>query len=124
MSNEWLTNVKRGDAVIVCGRYGSTKYVQKVLRLTPTRIIVGTPSARLDGANTETAYRKTDGHQVGDSSFGSNSLMEGTPEAIQAVLDENRRIKLADQLGHRNWRNCSLKDLEAITAILSVKEPR
>jgi single-stranded DNA-binding protein len=115
----WLAELKKGDRVIVSGRYGSERYVQTVLRLTATRILVGTPSARIDGADAETAFRKSDGHEIGAHPYSGRALVEGTPEAVQAVSNENKRIKLADALAHRNWRNVSLEKLEQITAILT-----
>jgi hypothetical protein len=110
---DWLVAAKQGDPIIIYGRLGEDARVGRINRTTKTRIFVIVPPY-----NIETAFRRTDGRQVGGSRWSSLAIGEGKPDALRATADESKRRKIAAELAHRNWRNCTLATLEAIAAIL------
>lgn len=119
MSKDWLESVKPGDYVIVRGQYGVGRSVGRIGRLTKTRIMISLPHGGVLSHVIETAFRRSDGGEVGANSYNRRQLEEGTPEVIEAVRKSSRKAKLAQALGHRNWENVSLEVLEAITLLLT-----
>lgn len=78
--NEWLSQLKAGDSVIVVsGSWRDLRDVCVVERVTPTQI-------KLLGRT----YRKRDGYEANDYRYAS-VLQQATPEACAEIADAKRR---------------------------------
>jgi|GEM_PF-978501 len=100
----WLKNVRSGQPIILDDEQG--RRIATVERTTATQIIV-------NGHR----FRREDGFRKGDV-WARAMLREATPEKIAALKAEQKRIGLAKQMEHRNWRKLPLEVLEAVAALL------
>lgn len=106
MSNEWLSNLKPGDQVIVEER--SNISIRKVERLTKTQIV-------LEG--TTTKFRRDSGRQVSGDTWHMQYLYEATPERVAEIRESNKRKRLISQLKDINWSAFSTEALEKVYKI-------
>lgn len=110
--NKWLEDNKVADEVIIQrGGYGRHSSIECVERLTKTQIIITGVSTR---------YMRSDGNQIGGSSFHGAWLKEGKPELIAKVKEVNRRITLLHRIGSAKLSDFTTPHLEMIAQ--SIKE--
>lgn len=76
--NDNLSDVKVGDTVWVGGGYAATPIPRKVVRITPTQIIIECRSAT--GQAYEDRYRIKNGDQVGASVWHRQWIRRDSPE--------------------------------------------
>lgn len=81
MQTDWLNDLKVGDTVLVCKRYGTTP--TKVDRITATQIILG-----------ELRFKKSTGKLITSDQWSTIHIQQATPERTQALADEAKRAKL------------------------------
>jgi hypothetical protein len=105
MNTEWISTLAVGSPVVIERGYGrSFLSVDKVTRVTPTQVVIGS-----------TKFRKSDGKAVGqDDSYFTLRLVEPTPERLKTV----RRNTLAEKLARAKWGNLPLEVLEAVEALV------
>lgn len=102
----WLRDVKVGDKVAVVKVYDDMKGgVYKVEKITPTGIITVTNGSR---------FKPTGGDMVTGYARDHYKLAEPTEERVQAIRNENRRLRLARKLRDFNYTQLTLEDLEAL----------
>jgi len=93
MDNEWLQNLKVGDAVIIKPVFGDS-VIGLVSRLTKTQIAVGRDK-----------YRKTNGFLVGGDAYYRHHIKEATKERLDAIAYESEYCRLRDELkALAKWR--------------------
>jgi hypothetical protein len=115
--NEWVKDLKVGDAVVVQGYdYGKTSYrVVSVQKVTPQQIHVGDkPEGPL------TKFWKKDASQVGGSSWHRVDLVKATPELLEKVKAIKLRGGLLAELRRVNWNELSTETLQAVFALVKI----
>lgn len=109
---EWLNSLTEGAEVVVSSGYGyRTERLERVVRTTPTQIIVSAGTA-------EVRYSRKNGRRVGSESFHSSRLHIPTDE----LRAEIRKRGLAGRLESTRWGALSLETLEQVAAL--VKESK
>lgn len=102
--SDWLENVKAGDTVILStGHYN--KWIKKVERVTKTQVIIKDSNAR---------YRRSTGDKVGARQWEFSSIKEGTKEAVDKILNDNKRHELINGIEDIKLKEVSTSILESI----------
>lgn len=105
--HSWLGSLLAGDQVIVSGR---RETLRRVTRVTPCFVVVG-----------DSRFRKSDGGLVGSDGCFWSSLVEATPERVQALKDAGEKVRLVNKIGEA-YKSATLEQLVKIEAILDGKE--
>lgn len=100
MSSDWLANLKVGDLALISGSFPT-----KVIRMTPTLIIVGR----------NRKFRKSDGREP-PGPYGCE-LLEPTEERYDAI----RQTQFAQKMKHFNWKSLPLDVLRKVNQLLPEK---
>lgn len=106
MSNEWLQNLKPGDAVCVQTQYGTTEDV--VERTTATQIILSRTRR----------YKKDGGYLIGGPTYGGSWLVPATEQRLDAIRTRQKNRKLKQQIIN-TINTATVDQLERVVAILS-----
>jgi hypothetical protein len=106
MSENWLEKIQAGNEVVLrLSGFSRDRYVmEKVTRTTATQVVVG-----------NRGWRKSDGKEIGGSTWHYNSIRPGTPETREQVT----RTDALDRLGkQQSWKTLTTDQLTRIVAIL------
>lgn len=107
-NNDWLSELKEGDDVIVVSSSGGIrKKVATVTRTTKTQIIVG-----------NSRYRKNNGYIIGSSCWCREYLMKPTPELIETLNAEEIKIRYVNFL--KNVVDWGILDIEKLKKIYQI----
>ena len=111
MKKDWLSVLKPGDEVLVQGMrwQGNTGVVKRVEKVTKLHIVLQ------DGSK----YRLTDGGNVGRDRFYRSYIVNATPEKVEQVRVENRRMSIAAKLREMDWRLLPLEVLEEVFDVVT-----
>lgn len=106
MEKDWLSVLKPGDEVLVQGMrwQGNVGVVKRVEKVTKLHIVLQ------DGSK----YRLLDGWNIGRDRFYRSYLVNATPENVEKVRAENRRMSIAAKLRAIDWRLLPLEALEEV----------
>lgn len=110
--NEWLTNLKVGDQVVVSGEsYGSRNqvFLSTVEKLTQTLIFT----------KGGMKFRRRDGHSPG--TWATGLLLEPTPDNLEQVREHAVKAKqaaVARRLREYAWHKLPLETLQMIEKLL------
>lgn len=101
----WLEGLKVGDEVVVRGH---REMLSVVTRLTPSMVVVGA-----------TRFRKSDGVEVGGSTWTSTYLFEATPEEVRRIRGKEEIRRLIANIEATKWRTLSVETLRAVVAAIT-----
>lgn len=107
--NEWLTNLKVGDQVVVSGGNQVRIFLSTVERLTQTLIFT----------KGGMKFRRRDGHSPG--TWATGLLLEPTPDNLEQVEQERLRARqgqAASRLRKYAWHKLPLETLQMIEKLL------
>ncbi len=110
-----MQGLKVGDVVIRSGNH--TASVERVTKITPTQIVVGSERVR-----------KGNGWKVGESSsWAFTTIKEATPERVKEIREAQEMSKLKRIINEQKWNHMPLDQLRAVAALLdsfsTVAEP-
>ena len=108
--SSWLQNLKVGDEVALPIRFGRGYDIEKVVRVTPTQVIVGPHEKR---------FRKADGFNVGHDTWNTS--------LIKPVTDQ---VRLTNELATLREKAAILRnnltmpdDKESLEKLIAALEP-
>lgn len=99
IDKEWLQNLKPGDLVLISGETRA-----KVVRLTKTLIIL----------DNKLRFKKSNGREPGDHSWGWVDIQQPTQDAIDQISQRD----LAEYFRQYPWKSVSLKSLRSVYSLV------
>ena len=112
--NEWIAELKVGDAVYTTQRFSAKPEKGFVARLTPKQVMVDFGGRRPDGTVVERAYWIKNGYSVGTDTWSTVSLIQATPEMDQKHLARTRNERAKSMLAKLASREFTLDQSERV----------
>lgn len=110
MNEDFLSNIKPGDEIVIRGYYG--KYLANVYKVSRTQIITEKGER----------FRRRNGYKVGGSAWRFACICESSPEEMAVVQREIETKRIVGQIrDFKSWSTINLENLRKVLQIITEK---